>query len=43
MFWVELLEDGKLSWFDGAAKRRADFRHVARSMAKYAYRSQADC
>ena len=28
VFWVELLEDGKLSWFDGAAKRRADFRQV---------------
>jgi hypothetical protein len=26
VFWVELLEDGKLSWFDAAAKRKADFR-----------------
>ena len=29
VFWVELLEDGKLSWFDGAAKRKADFRRGA--------------
>lgn len=26
VFWVELLEDGKLSWFDAANKRKADFR-----------------
>ena len=29
VFWVELLEDGKLSWFDGAAKRRTDFRRAS--------------
>ena len=30
VFWVELLEDGKLSWFDAAAKRKADFRQIPR-------------
>lgn len=27
--WAELLEDGKLSWFDSARKRKADFRHAS--------------
>ena len=26
VFWLELLQDGKLSWFDTAAKTRCDFR-----------------
>lgn len=26
VLWVELLEDGKLSWFDSSRKRKADFR-----------------
>ena len=31
VLWVELLEDGKLSWFDSARKRKSDFRRVLRS------------
>lgn len=26
VFWLELLQDGKLTWFDAAAKKKADFR-----------------
>lgn len=26
VLWVELLEDGKLSWFDSSRKRKSDFR-----------------
>jgi hypothetical protein len=29
VLWVELLEDGKLSWFDSARKRKSDFRHIS--------------
>lgn len=28
VFWLELLQDGKLSWFDTPAKRKTDFRRV---------------
>jgi hypothetical protein len=28
VLWVELLEDGKLSWFDSARKRKSDFRQA---------------
>lgn len=29
VFWLELLQDGKLTWFETAAKRKADFRRAA--------------
>lgn len=28
VFWLELLQDGKMSWFETAAKRKADFRRA---------------
>jgi hypothetical protein len=28
VLWVELLEDGKLSWFDSSRKRKSDFRQA---------------
>ena len=33
VLWVELLEDGKLSWFDSARKRKSDFRRVLPGLA----------
>jgi hypothetical protein len=33
VLWVELLEDGKLSWFDSARKRKSDFRRAPHDAA----------
>ena len=33
VLWAELLEDGKLSWFDSSRKRKSDFRSVSGRVA----------